>query len=137
VGIVAMGLNIGFSLLFSAWFVRRGWMPHGGLALANSLATALESIALILLMRKRLKGLEGTYVWKGVGLSILGTILMSVVVLGWQHLFKDSSPFLVITGALGFGLIFYLGFMYFAKVPELFGMFRTLLRRIKRRPLDN
>src|SRR5690606_5217377 len=42
VGGAAMGLNIALSLAFSAWFQRLGWQPHGGLALANSLATALE-----------------------------------------------------------------------------------------------
>ncbi len=58
-------------------------MPHGGLALANSLATGLESIALILLMRKRLNGLGGGYIWKGVAVSALVTLLMGAVVLGW------------------------------------------------------
>lgn len=34
-------------------------MPHGGLALANSFATALEATALFIFMRKRLNGIEG------------------------------------------------------------------------------
>ena len=58
-GAVAMGLNVGLSLLFSAWFARLGWMPHGGLALANSLATGLEAACLLFLMRRQLGGLEG------------------------------------------------------------------------------
>ena len=33
-----------------------GWMPHGGLALANSLATALEMVGLWYFMRRRLAG---------------------------------------------------------------------------------
>src|SRR5258708_27543173 len=33
-------LNIILSFAFSALFTRIGWMPHGGLALANSLATS-------------------------------------------------------------------------------------------------
>ena len=67
VGVIAMGINVGLSLLFPLLFERWGWMPHGGLALANSLATGLESIALVLLMRRRMKGLNGAYIWKGVG----------------------------------------------------------------------
>jgi putative peptidoglycan lipid II flippase len=37
-------LNIVLSLVFAAWFMRMGWMPHGGLALANSVATGLEAL---------------------------------------------------------------------------------------------
>ncbi|MDP2975227.1 MAG: murein biosynthesis integral membrane protein MurJ, partial [Anaerolineales bacterium] len=56
VGMLAMSLNVVFSFAFSALFTQIGWMPHGGLALANSLATELEAVTLFLLMRRRLKG---------------------------------------------------------------------------------
>ena len=102
VGVVAMGLNIAFSLLFSSLFLQVGWMPHGGLALANSVATGLESIVLIFLMRKRLNGLNGSYVWQGVGIAVLGTLLMSAAVIGWQYLLGDGSTFVILFGALGF-----------------------------------
>jgi len=52
VGVIAMSLNVVFSFAFAALFKQIGWMPHGGLALANSLATALETIALLVLMRR-------------------------------------------------------------------------------------
>ena len=73
VGVIAMGLNVVFSLLFPGMFERWGWMPHGGLALANSLATGLESVTLVFLMRRRMKGLNGAHIWKGVGVALLGT----------------------------------------------------------------
>ncbi|MDY6874128.1 MAG: murein biosynthesis integral membrane protein MurJ [Chloroflexota bacterium] len=132
VGVVAMGLNVGLSLAFSALFTRLGWMPHGGLALANSVATGLESVALILLMRKRLKGIEGGTIWKGVGLSLLGTALMSAVVWGWEAIFAGRSVLLVVFGALGLGVAAYGGLMWALKVPELRGMVRAMLGRIKR-----
>lgn len=132
VGVIAMGLNIGFSLLFSSWFERLGWMPHGGLALANSLATGLESVALVLLMRKRLKGLEGGYVWKGVGISVLGTGLMAAAVVGWQAVYRGGSVVIELLGALGLGVLVYGGLMWALKMPELGGMVRVLLSRIKR-----
>jgi len=132
VGVIAMGLNIGFSLLFAQVFERMGWMPHGGLALANSLATGLESVALIVLMRKRLKGLEGGYVWKGVGISLLGTGLMAAAVLGWRALFGGGSLLVELFGALGLGVAVYGGLMWVLKMPELLGMVRVLVRRIKR-----
>jgi len=131
VGVIAMGLNIGFSLLFSSWFEGMGWMPHGGLALANSLATGLESAALILLMRRRLKGLEGGYVWQGVGISVLGTGLMAAVVMGWRYLFSSTSLFVELGGALVVGVLVYGGLMWVLRMPELRGMVRALLSRIK------
>ncbi len=132
VGGIAMGLNIGFSLLFSSLFVQIGWLPHGGLALANSLATALESIVLLALIRRRLKGLESSIIWKGVGLSLLGTGLMSGVVLGWMAVFGGGSRLLIVFGALVFGLGAYFGLMWVLKMPELRGMARTLVSRLKR-----
>ena len=133
VGVIAMGLNIGFSLLFSALFVRIGWMPHGGLALANSLATALEATALVLFMAKRMKGLHGGYVWKGVMISILGTALMGGVVLGWQALFAGKSVVIVLFGALALGVAVYTGLMWALKIPELRGMVRVLLGKIRKK----
>ncbi len=59
IGSGAMILNVVFSLLFSAWFANLGWLPHGGLALANTSATTLEMIGLLWVMRRRLNGLEG------------------------------------------------------------------------------
>ncbi len=133
VGVAAMGLNIGLSLSFSSLFARIGWMPHGGLALANSLATALESIALILLMRKRLNGLGGGYIWKGVATSILGTALMAAAVMGWETLLAGRSPVVILFGGLGVGVGVYGGLMWALKVPEVMGVVRALVGRIRRR----
>ncbi len=136
VGAGAMGLNIGFSLLFSSVFENLGWQPHGGLALANSLATALESVVLILLMRKRLKGLEGVTIWKGVGVSLLGTGVMSLVLLIWRSLFENGSTILLVVGALGLGFMAYVGLIWLFKTPELTMIFKALIKKIKRKPLD-
>ena len=135
VGVGAMGLNIGFSLLFSMWFQQIGWMPHGGLALANSLSTALESILLVLLMRKRLKGLEGHTIWKGVGIALFGSGLMTASLLGWLTLFQNGSSVIRLLGGLASGFLVYLGIMWVFKTPELRGMVRTLVNKIKRHSL--
>ncbi|MDF1519835.1 MAG: murein biosynthesis integral membrane protein MurJ [Brevefilum sp.] len=132
VGVGAMGLNIGLSLLFSAVFEHVGWLPHGGLALANSLATALESMVLIFLMRRRLQGLNGGYIWKGVSIALLGTALMAGAVMGWGALFESRSRWFELFGALGIGLAIYVGLMWMLRMPELLGMFRTLMRKIRK-----
>lgn len=56
VGAGAMTLNILFSLWFARLFSAWGIPAHGGLALANSLATWLEMFFLLALMQKRLPG---------------------------------------------------------------------------------
>ena len=81
-----MSLNIGFSFLFTWLFARIGWMPHGGLALANSLATALETGGLLYFMRKRLGGLHFKLVGVGVVKSGIATAVMSVALWGWLSL---------------------------------------------------
>jgi putative peptidoglycan lipid II flippase len=86
IGAGAMTLNILFSLLFSQWFIRLGWAPHGGLALANSLATALESSLLLLLMRKRLGGFGGRKFGTGVMGMIISGATMAIVLLAWLAL---------------------------------------------------
>jgi putative peptidoglycan lipid II flippase len=132
VGVITMGLNIALSLGFSAWFANMGWMPHGGLALANSVATGLESIALVILIHRKLGGLEGNYVWRGVAISAVGTALMTVAVLGWRGLMAGGSLAVELFGALAVGFAVYVGLMWILKMPELKGIAGVVLQRVKR-----
>lgn len=79
VGVAAMSLNVVFSLLFSRWFASLGWMPLGGLALANSLATGLEMVTLVALMRRRLGGLQGDHILRAAGPAAGATVVMGTV----------------------------------------------------------
>ena len=129
VGVGAMTLNVIFSFVFSALFTQIGWLPHGGLALANSLATALEMTTLFILMRRRLKGLEGTNIWRGFAQAALGTLAMSLVVLFWTQI--EGSVWIIGLGGVVLGGCFY-GFSLWAmKVPELFNLIKGITRRLK------
>lgn len=130
-GVLAMSLNVGLSYLFSALFARLGWMPHGGLALANSLATALEMVALLLVMRKRLGGLEGGRVWKAAGQGLMGAGLMGAALWGWIMLTMTASPAIVVTGGVVVGGLAYGAILMLLKVPEVrlgIEFFRSKLR---------
>ncbi|MDO9547275.1 MAG: murein biosynthesis integral membrane protein MurJ [Pelolinea sp.] len=81
VGVGAMTGNLILSFFFSAIFSKIGWMPHGGLALANSTATAVESVGLLLLMRKKLNGLNEKRITESFTKSILASMGMGVVIL--------------------------------------------------------
>jgi putative peptidoglycan lipid II flippase len=89
VGGGAMALNLGLSIVLMwafGWIGARTidayepWMPLGGLALANSLATIVETLILALLLRGRLGGLGGRQLlssgWRiGFGAVAMGSVL--------------------------------------------------------------
>jgi putative peptidoglycan lipid II flippase len=131
VGAAAMGLNVALSLLLSSWFARIGWMPHGGLALANSIATALEATSLWVLMRRRLGGIEGNRVLKGTSQAVLATAAMVLVVLGWLRLVGERQAWLVGGGGVVIGGLVYCLVVLGLKVPEVRSLIDIIRRRLK------
>ncbi len=132
IGTVAMGLNVIFSILFSRWFAQIGWFPLGGLALANSLATALEATALFIFMRRRLNGIEGKSIANGawrVGLSALG---MGIGLWWWIQSTLSQTRWLVTLGGVAIGGIIYLIGVSILKVPEIKMITALVHNRIKR-----
>jgi putative peptidoglycan lipid II flippase len=132
VGSVAMGLNIIFSLLFAAWFTRLGWMPHGGLALANSLATALEAAGLLILMRRRLNGLRGRYVLTGAAQALVATLVMSAGLWLWLAWAGDQATWLVAVGGVILGGLIYGLVILALGVSEARRLLSWLMRRLGR-----
>jgi putative peptidoglycan lipid II flippase len=127
-----MSLNLVFSLAFSALFQRVGWAPHGGLALANSAATALEMGGLLVLMRRRLRGLEGRKILVGLGQALVATLIMSTVLWLWGNRIVVQSAWLatgggVVLGAGVFGLI-----VWVIGVREARDLWEALVTRLKR-----
>ena len=138
VGATAMGLNVGLSFLFVAMFNKIGWMPHGGLALANSLATALETTTLVILMRTRLKGIHGMELAKGTAVSVGGTLAMSAVLVIWLFVMKGQPGTLFINGlrtlgGLALGGAIYAIVLSLLRIPEL----RRLVGVVKQRLFGN
>ena len=132
IGTAAMGLNVVFSLAFSAWFTRLGWMPHGGLALANSLATALEATALFIVMRRRLKGIEGRRLLLAFGAAGLAGLAMTMGLVLWLRAAGSLGRWVVTPGAVVIGGMLYLLLIWLLRVPEikmLTGMVSDRLRR--------
>jgi putative peptidoglycan lipid II flippase len=109
VGTAAMSLNVLFSVAFAWLFGRWGWPPHGGLALANSLATALEAAGLLALMSRRLGGLEGRRILNGGLQSAAACAAMGVCVWGVSALAAPlpviwAAALAVLAGGLAYGL---------------------------------
>ncbi len=124
-----MTLNLALSFAFSALFARIGWMPHGGLALAISLSTAIEMAALLVLMRRRLRGLNGPYLWRGFAQAALATIGMSAAI--WLWLLQPGPAWLVALGGVSLGALVYLGAVWALKVPELGMLISGVTRRFR------
>jgi putative peptidoglycan lipid II flippase len=129
VGAVAMGLNVVFSLVFSAWFSRQGWQPHGGLALANSLATGLECLALLLLMRRRLNGLELGRLRAGLLAALLAGGGMGAGLWGWLQLTGEGPAWLVAVGGVALGGLIYWGAALLLRSPDARQLPGLLLQR--------
>ncbi len=132
VGSAAMGLNVGLSLLLAEWFRRLGLLPHGGLALANSLATGLEALALLWLIQRRLQGLGGRAVWNATVQAALATAGMGLALAGWLRLMQDRSPLLEALGGVVVGGAVYAGLVYLLRVDEARTLTRILAQRLSR-----
>ena len=118
VGVGAMSLNVVLSISLSAAFWRIGWAPHGGLALANTLATTLEMGLLLWLMRRRLDGLQGRNIWSGVGASGVASILMGLVVYLWLEGTAGAGVWVIGGGGVILGGAVYAASVLALRVPE-------------------
>src|SRR5215217_4971410 len=129
IGTLAMGLNVAFSFAFAGLFSQIGWMPHGGLALANSLATVLEATALFIFMRQRLNGIEGAYIARGFAACGLAALGMGIGLWSWIQATGDLPRWLVALGGVAMGGLLYGAGILLLRVPEL----QTLLHAIAQR----
>ena len=132
IGAIAMGLNVVFSIWFSQLFAQIGWLPLGGLALANSFATALEATALFIFMRKRLNGIEGKSIADGawrVGLAGLG---MAIGLWLWIQATGGLMWWLIALGGVALGGVIYLLGVMILKVPEIKSLISAVSRRFNK-----
>jgi len=130
IGTIAMGSNVIFSIVFSRWFAQIGWFPLGGLALANSLATALEATALFIFMRKRLNGIEGKSIADGAWRVALSALGMGIGLMAWIQFTGGMTRWLIALGGVAVGGIVYLAGVMILKVPEIKLMLNVIMRRL-------
>ena len=112
-------------------FAQIGWFPLGGLALANSLATALEAMALFIFMRRRLNGIEGKSIANSAWRVALAALGMAIGLGVWTQFTLGQTRWLVALGGVALGGVIYLLGVVILKVPEV----QSLLDAVKRRLL--
>jgi putative peptidoglycan lipid II flippase len=130
VGATAMGLNVALSFLFREIFASLGWMPLGGLALANSLATALEMGGALYLMRRRLKGLGGEDLAIGLAQAAGGSLAMTGGLVAWLAATQALPNSLIAFGGAVIGAGIYGLAMIVLRVPETAQFYAALRRRL-------
>ncbi|HSM23726.1 MAG TPA: murein biosynthesis integral membrane protein MurJ [Anaerolineaceae bacterium] len=132
VGVVVMSLNIILSILLGSLFLSFGWLAIGGLALANSIATGLEAVVLMIIMRKRLHGIEGSRIFQLVWKVMVASTLMGLL-LWWltnQDLLSDA--FILLIGAASGVLVYGLSLFLF-RVNEFNVLLQMVLNKVFRR----
>lgn len=137
VGASAMAVNLILSLLLIFLFSKIGWLALGGLALSTSIAAYLETGLLFILLRKRLKGFESNDLAKAIGSALLGSLIMSGVIIEWLSALSglDASRLINLLRTLGgvtlgagvYGLILIL-----LGVPEIHSLFSMVKQRLRR-----
>ena len=132
-GVKADAFSIGFGRKVIGWTDKRGtewkigWLPLGGLALANTAATAVESLALLMIMRRRLRGLGGRQILRTGLLALAASAAMGLALFVWLFLTGGQSKYITLIGGVGIGVAVYAAALWLLKVPE----FRAIVRRIK------
>jgi putative peptidoglycan lipid II flippase len=131
-GALAMALNVVLSITFSNLFWRAGLPPHGGLALANSVATGLEMVGLFYLMRRRLNGIEGRSIGTTTLKALGAGLLMSAGLLIWLTAAQNIAGWQVlIAGILIGGLLYGIG-LFISGTAEARTVLVTVVRRLRR-----
>jgi putative peptidoglycan lipid II flippase len=133
IGIAAMSLNILLSFGFVALFNRLDWMPHGGLALANSLATMLEMFVLVYLMSRRLGGMEGRRILVAFGKTILAVTAMAAGLVAWHNQAIDRPAWMVVIIGVALGAGVYGVMVLILGVKEARDVLSTASQKVRKR----
>lgn len=113
VGAAAIGLNIVLSL------VLLGPLAQGGLALANSLATILEMLTLLFLLRRRLGAIDGSRILNSLVKIIAASAAMGAAILLLLQLLPEVNVWLLTSAGLLVGLAAFLGATLLLRCEEI------------------
>ena len=101
---------------------------HGGLALANSSATILEMLVLVLVVRARLGGMDGRRLVSSLARISVAAGVMGLALSGFARAWWFTSPLILAGGGVLLGAAVYLVASLLLGVEEV-----AALRRLARR----
>ena len=137
VGTATMLLNIALSLALIRAFgyptsTDFAHGPFGGLALAMSIATALESSTLWALLRRRVGGLDERRVLGGAARTLLASLVMALAVQGTLRALGGAPVLLRTLAAIGVGAGVFLGTALALRVEEARSYPHAVIVRLRR-----
>jgi putative peptidoglycan lipid II flippase len=100
-------LNIALSLILVRVFLASGWMPHGALALANTLATGVEMCALLYLLRRKIVRLFDREAWRSILRTVAASVALAAGLLVWRAATGSLSIWIIGPGGILTGIILY------------------------------
>lgn len=126
--VLSMALNVTLGLVLPAVFRTVGWLPHGGLALANALAVSVQMTVLLVWIHKRVGGIDVRhFLWQALRVT-LASAGMAVVLWGWNRIAPQSALVQSVVG-VGLGLGTYGALAFLLRIGELRQAVMMVLRR--------
>jgi putative peptidoglycan lipid II flippase len=123
VGIGAMGLNIALSIALIAP------LAQGGLALANSIATILEMLTLLAILRRRMGDVDTRRIAASVARIAAGALVMGSALVVFANMsVARSATFVAVVGTL-LGAAVYFGVTMLLRSEEIVFVLRRLRRK--------
>jgi putative peptidoglycan lipid II flippase len=135
ISVASMILNVALSLLLADAFRARGWLPFGGLALANSIATALETVALYALLARRVPELSPGGTLIASLKSALASTVMAAALWAWLGVLGHDT--LAALLGIGIGMAAYFVAAWLLRSDEVrfaVGLVQSRLRRLAPSP---
>lgn len=114
-------------------------MKHSGLALATSIASAVNVLTLGFLLRKRIGGFLDAEFWGSIARVTVASIIMWAAValttyaLGWDVTGPFRHRFLVLATGLGVGISVFASCAIALRCPEMTTLFSMIRRKLSRR----
>jgi putative peptidoglycan lipid II flippase len=131
VSIGGMVLNVALSLILVGAFSAAGWMPHGALALANTLATFVEMTVLIVILRGKIHGLMNRDGWLSLARTVISSAAMAAALILWMRMLPVDSKWIVGLGGITVGLMVYVGVSLMTGSQEARSMLRAVVSWIR------
>lgn len=123
IGIGAMVLNVVLSIVLISP------LAQGGLALANSIATILEMLTLLVILRRRLGSFDQHRIALSVARIVIASIIMGAVLIVFKNTFAASGAILLAIVGAAIGAVVYFAVTLIFRSEEI----ALVLARVKRK----
>lgn len=114
-------------------FPQFGWLALGGLALGVSISNTLEAVFLMMLLSRKMQGIESERIVDGFWRTGLAGIGLAIVLYFLQPSLTSLSPFWHLAIGSAVSGVLYLAFVVFLRVEEITSLLASL-RRLGNRP---